>query len=204
MKKLLFLIIIGIIFANTACQQGKNNKIAESVKSYILKDDSPYIHAKIDTLTILRNEMITEKEMMSVLVSKSENSFNNAVTRIKYDFLMIDDYKKSIKEDSESVEFWKKRNKPAYSNDDLKKLKDVSLKLNDTYSELQSDSLYYLEAKKNADSLSQIFEKADNINKENYLTLIHLTVSTLEGGKTYDGWFYLDKNYKTVYSRENK
>ena len=205
--KTLVVVFSALTLFTTGCQpsiENSNKIIADSVKAYIIRmyliNDRPKI--KIDTLAILKTNLISRKEIIKELIKNSEDEYSSDKSDVERVYSMISMYERSIKMYSGFLE--NNYNTTDENIDYKKSIKEDSIRMMEYYSRLDTPKNSLSKITKYRDSLSLILAYVDTIKKDNYLSLVHFSVSQT-GGKYEDNiWFYLDKKYNIVCYKEFK
>jgi len=206
MKNLL--LIFGVFILLTAgCQpsiESSNRIIADSVKSYIVRTYTTNDHhkIKIDTLVILKTNLISQKETIGVLMKQSEDEYS-------WDKTIVDEKWVFINSDKRSIEMYKGFLEKGYNTaketiDDEKKIKEDSLEMMRYYSELDTPQKTLSKITKYRDSLSLLLAYIDTTKRDNYLSLVHFSISQPSGKYEMNIWAYLDKKYNVVCEKDFK
>lgn len=147
----------------------------------------------VDTFRILQIERIADNAMISDIVEKSEKQIQEIQERIQKNKPLILELRQHIAELNDAAI------KSSMSEADFR---DTFMhyveQLETSKDQFMEDSMNLEDIMKNTDSLKAIYTGTDK--KDNYHLLVNYSDSTMHGLTRGQYWFYVDKNYKIVWS----
>lgn len=183
MKQLILAILISYALPyNTLAQ----SLAEDNIKTFILHQYAPDDHPSLASLSVISREAITEKTVISQLISDNNNNIK-----------LCQDVTAEIKEQQQKLAEIRLKNK-----EKLAAAPQLAAKLDSTAAKLdkkaKQTNMEYTADMRTRDSLARIYPTADNVKKDKWKYQVQFTIRAGDDIQTNSSYFYLDEKYRVV------